>query len=248
MVQTIERCNRILRLGVAHAPEGIKLSDVAEQMELKYTTVYNLAGSLLRCGMLEKADGLFFPGPALEELALFRRRQRELNGMTREIVRLGKYSNEHSFVFSVPHGTQIHALLWKECAEREPRRVLQFLPPLDSVAGIVMLACLPPKEARRLREAHLGDPVFQKKWEGSEQKLDACIARCRELGYAQLPYESPDVLRVAVPVFADGKLIGALTWTRRTKNRKELDAMLPHLLEVEGPETETTRAETVFQA
>ena len=31
MVQTIERCNRILRL-VAHAPEGIKLSDVAEQM------------------------------------------------------------------------------------------------------------------------------------------------------------------------------------------------------------------------
>ena len=56
------------------------------------------------------------------------------------------------------------------------------------------------------------------------------------------------MLRVAVPVFADGKLIGALTWTRRTKNRKELDAMLPHLLEVEGPETETTRAETVFQA
>lgn len=247
MVQTVERCSRILRL-VAHSPGGMKLSDVAEQMELKYTTVYNLADSLLRSGMLEKADGRFFPGPAVGELDFFRRRHRYLSGMTREILRLGKYSRPHSFVFSVPHGTQIHALLWKECSEREPRRVLQFLPPLDSVAGMVMLAFLPPKAAAALREAHRSDPVFRNKWGGSERKLNECVARCRETGYAELPYEAPDVLRIAVPVFADGKLIGALTWTRRTEDRSEREAMLPHLLALEGPESETTSSETLFQA
>lgn len=247
MVQSIERSDRILRI-IARAADGAKLNDVAEQTGLKYSTVYNLAASLLQCGMLEKEGNLFFPGPALGELNSVRQKRIHLDHMRKEIIRLSKYSKPHSFVFSVPRGTQIHALLWKKIEEREPRRVLQFLPLLDSVAGIAMLAFLPPKEAATLLEAHLADPVFKQKWNGSREKLDHCIALCRKNGYAALPYEAPDVLRIATPVFADGKLIGALTWTRGTGDRSELRLMLPHLLGSEGPKTEMTPSETLFQA
>ena len=247
MVQTIERCDRILRIA-AHSPGGVKLNDIAEQMELKYSTVYNLAASLLQCGMLEKEENLFFPGPAFGELNTLRRNRLYLNHMRKEIIRLSRFSKPHSFVFSIPHGTQIHALLWKEIEQREPQRVLQFLPPLDSVAGLVMLAWLPPKEAEQMLAAHLADPVFIQKWNGSREKLDRSLALCRQNGYSALPYEAPGTLRIAVPVFGDRTFIGALTWTRRTSDPSELGAMLPHLRDLENPQTEPTTPETPFQA
>ena len=151
--------------------------------------------------MLEKEENLFFPGPAFGELNTLRRNRLYLNHMRTEIIRLSRFSKPHSFVFSIPHGTQIHALLWKEIEQREPQRVLQFLLPLDSVAGLVMLAWLPPKEAEQMLAAHLADPVFIQKWNGSREKLDRSLALCRQNGYSALPYEAPGTLRIAVPVF-----------------------------------------------
>ncbi len=170
MVQTIERCDRILRIA-AQTEEGMKLTDAVEQTGLKYTTVYNLVASLVQCGMLEKGNGVYRPGSALGELNALRREHLYLEHVRGEIICLSRFSKPHSFVYSVPRGTQIHALLWKEIADAEPRRVLQFLPPLNSVAGLVMLAFLPPREAEKMLNAHIEDSFFKNEWNGSMEKL-----------------------------------------------------------------------------
>ncbi len=247
MVQSVERCDQILRI-IAQSADGAKLNDIAQQTGLKYSTVYNLAASLLKCGMLEKEDNLFFPGPIFSEFNSVRRKRIYTEHICEEIVRLGKYSKPHTFVFSVPRGSQIHAVLWKKIEEREPKKVLQILPPLNTAAGIVMFTYLPPKEAAALMEAHLNDAVFREKWNGSREKLENSIALCRKNGYAVLPYEDAGTLRIAAPVFADGKFIGALTWTRHTTDYSELNIMLPHILNLNEPETEITTSETLFQA
>lgn len=247
MVQTIERCDRILRIA-AQAEEGMKLADAAEQTGLKYTTVYNLAASLVQCGMLEKRNGLYHPGSALGELNALRRERLYLEHVRAEIIRLSRFSKPHSFVYSVSRGTQIHALLWKEIAETEPRRVLQFLPPLNSVAGLVMLAFLPPREAKIMLDAHMEDRFFKNEWSGSEEKLKTCVAQVRENGFSELPFEAPGTQRIAVPVFGDGKFLGALTWTRRSDDYSEREAMIPHLLSLRDIQTENNLSEAEFQA
>lgn len=57
MVQTIERCDRILRIA-AHSPGGVKLNDIAEQMELKYWRIFLRikTHSLLRNSLTIKAS------------------------------------------------------------------------------------------------------------------------------------------------------------------------------------------------
>lgn len=247
MVQTIERCDRILRIA-AQTEEGMKLTDAVEQTGLKYTTVYNLVASLVQCGMLEKGNGVYRPGSALGELNALRREHLYLEHVRGEIICLSRFSKPHSFVYSVPRGTQIHALLWKEIADAEPRRMLQFLPPLNSVAGLVMLAFLPPREAEKMLNAHIEDSFFKNEWNGSMEKLKACVAQVREKGFSELPFEAPGTLRIAVPVFGDGKFLGALTWTRRSTAFSEREAMLPHLLSIRDIQTENNPSETEFQA
>ena len=232
MVQTIERCDRILRIA-AQSEEGMKLADAAEQTGLKYTTVYNLVASLVQCGMLEKRNGLYHPGSALGELNALRRERLYLEHVRAEIIRLSRFSKPHSFVYSVSRGTQIHALLWKEIAETEPWRVLQFLP---------------PREAKIMLDAHMEDRFFKNEWSGSEEKLKTCVAQVRENGFSELPFEAPGTQRIAVPVFGDGKFLGALTWTRRSDDYSEREAMIPHLLSLRDIQTENNLSEAEFQA
>ena len=92
------------------------------------------------------------------------------------------------------------------------------------------------------------DRFFKNEWNGSLEKLKTCVAQVRENGFSELPFEAPGTQRIAVPVFGDGKFLGALTWTRRSADYSEREAMIPHLLSLRDIQTENNLSEAEFQA
>ena len=68
MVQAISRAANILKL-VADSPDGLRLFELADLMDLKRTTVFNLADTLVQEGLLSREpDTRYVLGPTVGEL------------------------------------------------------------------------------------------------------------------------------------------------------------------------------------
>ena len=211
MVQSFSRCIEILKI-IADFPDGIRLAEIARIAKLNYTTVYNLAGSMMKSGLILRGkDRALFLGPLVTELHL-RREHAELirhaRGLMRELI--ADYPAA-DLTYSRFTGGEITAFLNRPHGWMgEIREAKSVLPPYQTVAGLVFLAFLPEKDVRTLRGNFPLDSRSLAAW-GSEEALDGAVKLCRERFFSRLPFDSPDICRVAVPLFCKGRLSGALT-------------------------------------
>ena len=232
MVQSISRCIEILKT-VAAFPEGIRLADAARITKLNYTTVYNLANAMIRNGLLQRGENrMLLPGPLVTELHKCRIQGellRHARGLMNNLI--VRYP-EADLTYSRFSGSGIVAFLNRSpAAPGSIRAGKSLLPPYQTVAGIVFLAFLPRREASLLR----GNFPFEKQnitlW-GSEESLRATVGRCREDGFAQLPFDPPEMCRIGIPLFLSGALSGALTCTCLNLSGREKKKLIRTLLQL----------------
>ena len=225
MVQSVRRCAEILEC-VSDHPEGATLSEVAAAVGLKYTTVYNLVISLEACGLLEKdAENILFPGRQLGVLNACRLRSAYIRQLKRLAVDLAAYPREHTIAFSVIRDYRMEGIAHKGLREKQLKFGRYDFHLFDTVAGIVFFAFLPEKDQLQLLERNRNVPEFGPCW-GSEERLWKAVEFCRRNGYSLHPMDNPEFARIGVPVFADGHLLGALTWGWTPPEMPEVEAVL----------------------
>lgn len=229
MVQSFSRCIEILKI-IADSPDGIRLAEIARIARLNYTTAYNLAGTMMKSGLIRRGENhSLFLGPLVTELHL-RREHAELLRHARGLMeKLAARYPEADLTYSRFTGGEITAFLNRSRGWMgEIRTAKSVLPLYQTVAGLVFLAFLPEKEASSLRTNFPLDSRSLSAW-GSEEALEHAVKLCRERSFSRLPFDSPDICRVAVPLFRKGGLSGALT------------CACPNLTLAEGGERELIR-------
>ena len=247
MVQSVERCAEILNC-VAEHPEGMTLGRVAEEMGLKYPTVYNLVMSLTECGLLEKdAENILYPGRQLGVLNACRLRSAYIRQLKRMASDLAGYPREHTIAFSVIRDHRMEGIAHKGLREKQLKFGRYDFHLFDTVAGIVFFAFLPEKEQKELMKWNKDAPEFKSCW-GTEERLWKAVELCRENGYSLHPMDKPEFARIGVPVFADGRLFGALTWGWTPPEKQEIERVIRRLRNLPELSAEITLEPTPIQA
>lgn len=228
MIQSVERCAEILNC-VSERIEGITLGELADTVKLKYTTAYNLAMSLAECGLLEKdAENILYPGRQLGVLNACRLRSDYIRQLKRITAELAAYPGEHTLAFSVIRNHRMEGIAHKGTREKQLKFGSYDFRLFDTVAGVVFFTYLPESEKRELLERNQNAPELKKCW-GSLDRLRNAVELCRKNGYSLHPMDNPEFARIGVPVFADGRLFGALTWGWSPPEKKEIGKVIGRL-------------------
>jgi len=213
MVQALSRGIAILRLAAAH-PDGIRLCELAAAMQLKRTTVFNLAKTLIAEGLLEKDAGAAYrPGPGLE--ALFRRPSPDaFYRRTAEL--LAAFHREHPETTMFYSELGLHDINGRIFFNRGTNADAQFptdatLNPYLTVCGLIFFALAPDEQLGGLRLRHPLQLEGNDIWR-SPADFARAVNRVRKQGFAESPATPRGELKFGVPVFnRDGMLAGALT-------------------------------------
>jgi len=110
-VQSIERALDLLESVVAAPGHNLTLQQLSEAAELKTTTTFNLARTLVERGYLRKTPTrpvLYSPGPALDKLA---RRLKPSIDLGDTLLRLAEAHSGWQFIFAESEGAEIVQIL-----------------------------------------------------------------------------------------------------------------------------------------
>ena len=111
MVQSVLKALDILR-AATEAPNGVRLNELAEAMDLKKSTAHNLIRTLCARGFLVKdSANRFLPGVAIQELARLSRTNIALNEATKQLRLLRKAFPKATLTFSELAPNAIHCRL-----------------------------------------------------------------------------------------------------------------------------------------
>lgn len=100
MVQSVIKALDILR-AATEAPNGMRLNELAEAMDMKKTTAHNLIRTLCARGFLVKdSASRFLPGVAIQELARLSRSNITLNEATKQLRELRRAFPKAVITFS----------------------------------------------------------------------------------------------------------------------------------------------------
>ena len=111
MVQSVLKALDILR-AATEAPNGVRLNELAEAMDLKKSTAHNLIRTLCARGFLVKdSANRFLPGVAIQELARLSRTNLALNEATKQLRLLRKAFPKATLTFSELAPNAIHCRL-----------------------------------------------------------------------------------------------------------------------------------------
>lgn len=215
MIQALERAAGILRL-TAENGSGMRLCDLARACGLKRNTVYNIAETLVKEGLLlKKSDGKYVTGGLLFELAA-RRSGIGFRGRAETfLTELHRVHPEAVIYYSELLGTSLVPQF--NLVPRNPGKIVylqrEVLPLYTSVAGLVFLAFLPPERVRELMAAVPFDFKGLDAW-GSNSRLDAQLEKARLLGYTETPgISAAGDYKIGLPLWnSKGVLGGALTF------------------------------------
>jgi DNA-binding IclR family transcriptional regulator len=201
-IQSVLRGIDLLHL-LSEAPEGMRLCDMAEALDLKAPTVHNLARTLSLRGMVtQREGGLYALGPGLSEMAERAgrgRRRRQAEVAVRGLARLqpGPIVN-----YSEPASTRLVVRL--RASPDRPGMVQHpggHENPIYSTAnGLAFLAFAPADQVAALRRAQPFHEYGIRLWP-SLDALDEFLDGCRDRGHAVTPFENQELFRVSVPVY-----------------------------------------------
>jgi DNA-binding IclR family transcriptional regulator len=234
--QTISRAIRVLQVIAAQAPGGMRLVDVARQMDLERPTAHRLLKALTVEGMLvqDAATRRYSLGPLLFELGILATHRFNLKEVSQPVVaRLAEETGDTSFVFlRSGYDAVCISRIQGSYPIQTPSVPLGSRQPLGvSAGGLALLAALPEPEMDTVIKAVA--PRL-----GAYGDLDAenVLELCREArasGYAVTGNHAvPGVRAIGLPIFNAAKSPVAAITVAATHGRmsdQRIATILPHL-------------------
>lgn len=213
-VRSVGKALRLLEMITLEDPshEGISLTELAREIDMKLNSTRNILKTMLICGMLSQNEQrLYVPGPkilAIGRLNLFRGAR--LEKIEQQLLRFSQKTQEAS-VFAVLHrGRRLviarsqSSHVVKVDAKRETANI--FAHP----TGRVLVAYAAPEEQALIIETN-GWPG--KAWNSidNQESLTAAMQAIKKEKCCLINPDNNATTSMAVPVFdAEGNLLGAL--------------------------------------
>jgi DNA-binding IclR family transcriptional regulator len=149
--QTISRAIRVLQVIAAHAPDGMRLVDVAREMGLQRPTAHRLLKALTVDGMAvqDAATRRYSLGPLLFELGMLATHHFNLKEVSQPVVaRLAEETGDTTFLFlRSGHDAVCISRIQGSYPIQTPSVPLGSRQPLGvSAGGLALLAALPDNE------------------------------------------------------------------------------------------------------
>ncbi len=238
-VKSLARGMHILQ-ALARSDDGLRLSEVAGQLDLKPPTAHNLLRTLVGQGWAVRRE----PGPryALGPAALAladAHRERLLVARAEEHVRaLAREYHSAVVTYAEPVGLELDILL--RAAPEQPGLVQRprdrSFNPYGTASGLVMLAHSTEEERQAVFSRFPFSEYGASLWD-SVEALTGYLARVREDGHAAPRLKNNGLCIVAAPVLSDcGMLLGVLGMAapfgdedeRKAIERDFVDAAVEH--------------------
>jgi DNA-binding IclR family transcriptional regulator len=234
--QTISRAIHVLRLIAAHAPEGMRLVDVASQMALERPTAHRLLKALTVEGMVVQDAGTrrYGLGPLLFELGILATHHFNLKDVAQPVVaQLAEATGDTAFLFlRSGHDAVCISRIQGSYPIQTPSVPVGSRQPLGvSAGGLALLAALPESEIAAVIKA-----VAPRLGAYGDLDADNVLELCglaKLSGYAVTGNHAvPGVRAIGLPIFNAAKspvaaITVAATHTRMTDQR--IAAILPKL-------------------
>jgi DNA-binding IclR family transcriptional regulator len=234
--QTITRAIRALKLIAQHAPEGMRLVDLAEQLQLERPTAHRLLKALMSEGMLVRdgASRRYTLGPLVFELGLASAHQFNLRDICAPILKaMAERTGDTTFLFvrsgndavclSRVQGTYPIQTPAVPVGSRQPLGV--------SAGGLALLSCLSEIEVTQVLDA-VG-PRLSIYGSLDAEELRKHWARAQSTGFAWIANRAvPGVSAVGLPIKSlAGTAIAAITVaaTQSRMTEKRVGEILPLL-------------------
>ncbi len=201
--QSIHRATLLMKTIARHNQDGVRLTDLAEELPLDRTTIHRIVRSLVTEKFISQdaATRRYFLGQRLFELGLAAGRRFKLGDIYKPVLaRIAEKSGDTVFL-SIRSGNDA------VCIDRRngtyPIKVFTLdvgdrRPLGTSASGIAILSLLPEPEVRRILSKHesfVGP--YNKKPVGAKSLL-AIVKRTHEQGYALYQGDLADVRAIAV--------------------------------------------------
>ncbi|NEX64878.1 IclR family transcriptional regulator [Noviherbaspirillum galbum] len=234
--QTITRAVRALKLIAQHAPGGMRLTDLATELELERPTAHRLLQALMSEGMLVRdgASRRYTLGPLVFELGLASAHQFNLGELCRPVLEeLARQTQDTSFLF-VKSGNDAVCLSRVQGTYpiQTPAVPVGSRQPLGvSAGGLALLSCLTDMEVSRTLASIA--PRLSVYGDLDVEELRAHCMRAREQGFAFISNKAvPGVSAVGLPILSStGSAIAAITVaaTQARMTEKRVADILPLL-------------------
>ena len=187
----------------AFAPNGLKISKLAEAANLKTVTCFNLVRTLIAVGFLEKINGRLYVGSEISRLSATRFQSEFFHLAEDALLKLNRTWPRSTMIFAVPGPAgmeQIHRISFDHPGMIQ-RLNNELMPPYASAAGLLGLAFDPNENVRIRIEEKFPFPEFGINLWKSRKNLDAFLEKCRKDQVAVIPFDTDVFRRVSVPVF-----------------------------------------------
>lgn len=200
----------------ASSEDGMRLQDLARQVELTPGAVHHIVDTLVAGRWLARSTQpvRYRLGATLLGLGRRQEQRRLIAVVDAEMVALLARSGGSSISFCEAAGHEL--LLTRAVHADRPELVVPVtgtvLPPYTSAASAVHLAFWPAERAQAYRELRPFEVHAGGMWGGVE-RFEAALAQARSGGYIDLPLSGAS-LRIGVPVLGPGgALLASLTIT-----------------------------------
>ncbi len=245
MVQAIARAMKLLRL-LAEQPDGLRLGELAERSQLKYATVYNLMRALESEQLAVRASGRRWTlGDMARGIGLTEQDHCFYRAAWQLIVRLSGEFPDSYLTFSQYRDTDLQAILYA-CVSRD-RAIgdrIHPLPAYSTAAGVVYFAYAPFAQIRRFIRRRPFQATAERPGWFSLTEFEHAVWRCRQNGYAALPWGPESEMRIAFPLCRGDEFGGIMTVSRPHVTPEEKQRFLERVSALGNilPETEKPAA------
>jgi len=186
-------------------PDGLKLSELSERLELQSSTVHNLLKTLVYSGYAENTAGTYRLGRRLPAL-LRQRRLESRDGLPQLMSSLSNELGEALVLAQLSEGRRriLCSTQCNQAVQVSVSYIEQNARGLWSLeTGIILAAYASPEELEQLLAVN-GLPESH-----SRAEIDNYLSGIRSIGYVTLSH--PSLYGVSVPVLSpDGQLLAAL--------------------------------------
>ena len=198
---------------IASAPDGLKISELAEAANLKTVTCFNLVRTLIAGGFLDKINGRVYVGSEISRLSGYRFQTEFFRLAEDLLLKMNKLFPRATVIFAVPGKNgmeQTHRISFDHPGVIQ-RLNNEMMPPYASAAGLLGLTFIEDEDVRiRIEEKYPFSEFGVNLWK-SRKELKAFLDECREKQFAIVPFDTDVFLRVSVPVFdKSGKFIAVI--------------------------------------
>lgn len=211
-VQSVERAIDLLQ-ALASSDNGLRLSDLAEQLALNTTTAHNLIRTLAGRGFVVKGAGQRLRlGPALAEMLA----QEQERSLLRAAAKAG-LDLQHTFPDSIVNVAELVGSEVRIRIRLSPDRPglvqrpgTQAGNPYGTAVGLCCQAFADLAALQALRDAQPFHEYATNLWASPEALADF-LTEARRLGHIETPFAKQERPRIAVPVFRpDGQFLAAI--------------------------------------